>query len=39
VTKDESRPLFDDLHPDERAAYAYAFADLLDRLRREGGLR
>lgn len=38
VTGDPTRPDFDELHPWERAAYVYAFARLLARLRREGAI-
>ena len=38
VTGDPTRPDYDDLHPAERAAYAFAFARLLARLRREGAI-
>jgi hypothetical protein len=36
VTGDPDRPELDDLDPRLRAAYIFAFAHLLDRLRREG---
>jgi hypothetical protein len=36
LSGDDQRPLFDDLHPFERALLVFAFAALLARLRREG---
>jgi hypothetical protein len=38
VTGDDTRPTLDQLHELERAAYIFAMAALLARLRREGGI-
>jgi hypothetical protein len=38
VTGDDNRPELDELHPWERAMLVFAFAVLLARLRREGGI-
>jgi hypothetical protein len=36
LSGDNTRKRLDDLHPFERALYVFAFAALLERLRREG---